>query len=74
MDIERCPIADARIVSALPALRRLAEPFLEHPKSAPTLHITLTQTGLDVDVTGVERRSGGGKLVWADLLCGAEPA
>lgn len=59
VDIERCPIADARIVSALPALRRLAEPFLEHPKSAPTLHITLTQTGLDVDVTGVERRSGG---------------
>ena len=23
---------------------------------------------------GVERRSGGGKLVWADLLCDAEPA
>ncbi|HEX7758336.1 MAG TPA: RNA methyltransferase, partial [Caulobacteraceae bacterium] len=40
-------------------LARLAEPFLEHPKSAPTLHVTVTATGLDVDVTGVERRSGG---------------
>ena len=28
--------------------------FLEHPKSAPTLHVTLSETGLDVDVTGVE--------------------
>src|SRR5690606_16539145 len=26
---------------------------------APTLHVTWTLTGLDVDVTGVERRSGG---------------
>ena len=57
--IETCVIADPRLVAALPALRRLAEPFLEHPKSAPTLHVTLTQTGLDIDVTGVERRSGG---------------
>jgi 23S rRNA (uracil1939-C5)-methyltransferase len=57
--IETCPIADPRLVAAFPALRRLAEPFLEHPKSAPTLHVTWTATGLDVDVTGVERRSGG---------------
>jgi len=57
--VEVCPIADPRLVAAFPALRRLAEPFLEHPKSAPTLHITWTQSGLDVDVTGVERRSGG---------------
>jgi 23S rRNA (uracil1939-C5)-methyltransferase len=59
VDIEVCPIADPRLQAALPALRRLAAPFLEHPKSAPTLHVTLTETGLDVDVTGVERRSGG---------------
>ncbi|HYG26142.1 MAG TPA: class I SAM-dependent RNA methyltransferase [Caulobacteraceae bacterium] len=57
--IEVCPIADPRLVAAFPALRRLAEPFLEHPKSAPTLHVTWTATGIDVDVTGVERRSGG---------------
>jgi len=46
-------------VAALPALRRLARPFLEHPKSAPTLHVTWTATGVDVDVTGSERKSGG---------------
>jgi 23S rRNA (uracil1939-C5)-methyltransferase len=59
VEVHACPIADPRLVEALPALRRLAEPFLEHPKSAPTLHVTWTLTGLDVDVTGVERRSGG---------------
>lgn len=57
--IEECPVTDPRLIAALPALARLAEPFLEHPKSAPTLHVTLTGTGLDIDVTGVERKSGG---------------
>jgi 23S rRNA (uracil1939-C5)-methyltransferase len=57
--IEVCTIANPRLVAALPALRALARPFLEHPKSAPTLHVTLTRTGIDVDVTGVERKSGG---------------
>lgn len=57
--IEACPIADPRIVAALPALRRLAAPLFEHPKSAPTLHVTLTDQGLDVDISGVERKSGG---------------
>jgi 23S rRNA (uracil1939-C5)-methyltransferase len=59
VDVEVCPIADPRLQAAFPMLRRLAAPFLEHPKSAPTLHVTVTETGLDVDVTGVERRSGG---------------
>jgi 23S rRNA (uracil1939-C5)-methyltransferase len=59
VEIETCPISDRRLVDAIPALRRLAAPFLEHPKSAPTLHVTLTETGLDVDVTGVERKTGG---------------
>ncbi|HQR90331.1 MAG TPA: RNA methyltransferase, partial [Caulobacter sp.] len=27
--------------------------------SAPTLHVTLTATGLDIDITGVEAKSGG---------------
>ena len=57
--IETCVIADRRIVAALPSLRDLALPFLEHPKSAPILHVTITESGLDVDVTGVERKSGG---------------
>ncbi|KQS56167.1 RNA methyltransferase [Brevundimonas sp. Leaf363] len=57
--ISECPIADPRLVAALPALREIATPLLEHPKSAPTLHVTLTLTGLDVDVTGVERKTGG---------------
>ena len=57
--ISDCTVADPRLVAALPALRRLALPFLEHPKSAPTLHVTLTRTGLDIDVTGVEAKSGG---------------
>ncbi|MBU2166899.1 MAG: RNA methyltransferase [Alphaproteobacteria bacterium] len=57
--IQTCVIADPRLVEALPRLIPVAAAFLDHPKSAPTLHVTLTETGLDVDVTGVERRSGG---------------
>ncbi len=58
-EIAVCPVSDPRLVAALPALARLAAPFLEHPKSAPTLHVTWTRTGLDVEVSGVERKSGG---------------
>ena len=57
--IATCVIADPQIVAALPLLARLAAPFLEHPKSAPILHVTVTDTGLDVDVTGIEAKSGG---------------
>lgn len=57
--IEVCPISDPRLVAALPALRALAEPMLEHPKSAPILHVTWTASGIDVEVSGVEARSGG---------------
>jgi 23S rRNA (uracil1939-C5)-methyltransferase len=59
VDLDICVIADPALVRAMPALRRLAAPFLEHPKSAPTLHVTTTLSGLDIDVTGVERKSGG---------------
>ena len=59
VDITVCTIAHASLVAALPSLRKLAAPFLENPKSAPTLHVTWTDSGADVDVTGVERRSGG---------------
>ncbi|MFJ6023988.1 class I SAM-dependent RNA methyltransferase [Brevundimonas sp. NPDC092305] len=58
VEVRTCPVADPRLEAAIPALTRLADAFLEHPKSAPTLHVTLTLTGLDVDVTGVERRTG----------------
>lgn len=59
VEVAVCPISDPRLVAAFPALRAVAAPFLQHPKSAPTLHVTLTETGLDVDVTGVEKKSGG---------------
>ncbi|HVN00656.1 MAG TPA: RNA methyltransferase [Caulobacteraceae bacterium] len=56
--IDVCPVADPRLVAAFPTLRRLAAPLFEGPKSAPTLHVTLTETGLDIDITGVERKTG----------------
>jgi 23S rRNA (uracil1939-C5)-methyltransferase len=59
VDIGVCPIADPVLQAAIPALKRLAAPLFEHPKSAPTLHVTLTATGIDVDISGVERKSGG---------------
>ncbi|HEY5409396.1 MAG TPA: RNA methyltransferase, partial [Caulobacteraceae bacterium] len=59
VEIVVCPIADPRLVESFPALRRLAAAFLEHPRSAPTLHVTWTDAGIDVDVSGVERRTGG---------------
>jgi 23S rRNA (uracil1939-C5)-methyltransferase len=58
VEVTACPVADPRLVRAFPALTRVAAAFLDHPKSAPTLHVTWTLDGLDVDVTGVERRSG----------------
>ncbi|HEX3699810.1 MAG TPA: RNA methyltransferase, partial [Phenylobacterium sp.] len=59
VEIGVCPISDPRLQAAIASLKRLAAPLFEHPKSAPTLHVTLTDTGLDVDISGVERRSGG---------------
>lgn len=60
VEVRECPVADPRIMRAIPALIEVAAAMFEHPKSAPTLHVTWTLTGLDVDVTGVERKSGGG--------------
>ena len=56
--VDVCPVADPRLAAAFPALRRLAAPLFEAPKSAPTLHVTLSATGLDIDISGVERRAG----------------
>jgi 23S rRNA (uracil1939-C5)-methyltransferase len=58
-EIAVCPITDPRLVAAFPGLRRLAASLFEHPKSAPTLHATLTETGIDVEISGVEKKSGG---------------
>lgn len=58
--ISECPIAEPAIVRALPHLRALAAPLFEHPKSAPILHITASQTGIDIDISGVERTRSGG--------------
>lgn len=60
VEVTQCPVAHPDLVSAFPALRKLAAGFLDHPKSAPTLHVTTTLSGLDIDVTGVERKKGGG--------------
>ncbi|MBR7619505.1 class I SAM-dependent RNA methyltransferase [Phenylobacterium sp. 20VBR1] len=70
IDISVCPIADPKIEAALPALRRLAAPLLQHPKSAPTLHVTVTSEGLDIEITGVERKSGGGLSADARMQLG----
>jgi len=58
--IEVCPISDPAIVKALPMLKALAAGLFEHPKSAPILHVTASQTGLDIDISGVERGKSGG--------------
>jgi 23S rRNA (uracil1939-C5)-methyltransferase len=76
VDIAVCPISDPRIQSAIPALKRLAAPLFEHPKSAPTLHVTLSDTGLDIDISGVERKSGGlsadARMRLADVAAASE--
>lgn len=69
--IDSCIVAEPALQAALPALAEIAAPFLEHPASAPTLHVTATLTGLDIDVTGVERKSGG---LSADARLGAAQA
>lgn len=56
--IDTCVVAEPALVRVFPALRRLAAPLFEHPKSAPILHVTSSETGIDVDITGVERRAG----------------
>ncbi len=58
--ISECVIADPAIVRALPQLKALAAGLFAHPKSAPILHITASLTGLDIDISGVERTKSGG--------------
>ena len=58
--IHTCPISDPAIVKALPQLKALAAGLFEHPKSAPILHVTASETGLDIDISGIERGKSGG--------------
>lgn len=55
VELTECPLSDPRINAALPSLAAVAAPFLGGARSAPTLHVTVTDSGLDVDITGVER-------------------
>jgi 23S rRNA (uracil1939-C5)-methyltransferase len=59
VEIAVCPISEPAIQAAIPSLKALAAPLFEHPKSAPGLHVTATDSGLDIDITGVEAKSGG---------------
>ncbi len=73
--IRECPVSDPAIVAALPQLKALAAYLFEHPKSAPILHITLSLTGLDIDISGVERSKSGGLSADARMniaMCAAE--
>ena len=58
--ITMCPVSDPAIVKALPNLKALAGYLFENAKSAPILHVTVSLTGLDIDVSGVEARKSGG--------------
>lgn len=60
MRIEECPVADPALIRAIPYLSEIASVLFEHPKSAPILQVTLSQTGLDIDIRGVERSKSGG--------------
>ena len=58
--IQMCPVSDPAIVKALPHLKALAGYLFENNKSAPILHVTLSLTGLDIDISGVEAKKSGG--------------
>lgn len=58
--IDMCQVAEPQLIKALPHLTKLASYLFEHAKSAPILNVTLTDTGLDIDISGVERSKTGG--------------
>ncbi|MFA5956258.1 class I SAM-dependent RNA methyltransferase [Hyphomicrobium sp.] len=53
--IEECPVLEPKIVAALPAVGKLIAPLLSRRGEA-RVTITLTKSGLDVDVEGTERK------------------
>ena len=60
VNITECAVSDPAIIAALGDLAELAKSLFEHKKSAPVLHVTKTETGLDIDISGVERKSSQG--------------
>jgi 23S rRNA (uracil1939-C5)-methyltransferase len=53
--IEECPVLEPKIVASLPALRALVVPLLSRHREA-RLTVTLTLSGLDVELDATERR------------------
>lgn len=53
--IEECPVLEPKIVAALPAIGMLIAPLLPKRDEA-RVTITLTKSGLDVEVDGTERK------------------
>jgi 23S rRNA (uracil1939-C5)-methyltransferase len=52
--IEECPVLEPNVVAALPALNMLVSPLVSRRGARMT--VTLTKTGLDVQLDGIERR------------------
>ncbi|CAA2141909.1 class I SAM-dependent RNA methyltransferase [Hyphomicrobium sp. ghe19] len=53
--IEECPVLEPKIVAAFPAIESLLAPLLSKRGEA-RVAITLTKSGLDVEITGTERQ------------------
>jgi 23S rRNA (uracil1939-C5)-methyltransferase len=53
--IEECPVLEPKIVAAFPDIRNLIAPLLSKRGEA-RVAITLTKSGLDVEITGTERQ------------------
>ncbi len=79
--IAECPVLEPKIVAALPAVAKLIAPLLPK-RSEVRVTITLTRSGLDVDVEGTERKltpeirsalaSGASTLGLARLVVGGD--
>jgi 23S rRNA (uracil1939-C5)-methyltransferase len=55
-----CIISEPSLISVFAPLRTMAAYLFENNKSAPVLHLTLSLTGIDIDISGVERTKSGG--------------
>lgn len=59
-EIGDCVISDPGLIAIFEPLKALASYLFENNKSAPVLHLTLSLTGIDIDISGVERSKSGG--------------